>query len=83
VSISDKLIEFAALEKGWCFGEGEPFSSRVLEVAAFIATNAEFWPNVKHIDVFPGRDGQIIVSVYYFEGTNPDGECIDIEVRDG
>lgn len=80
MTVSQKLVKFADFQKGWSFGEGEQFSARVLQVAAFTAANAEFWPDVKQVDVFPGLEGNIRVVLYYFEGVDPNGESVDIDV---
>jgi hypothetical protein len=77
-----RIDKFATYQDGWAFGEGISFKPRVVEVAKLIATSVIEYPGVKAVNAFPGRNGQIIVTGYYFEGVQPHGEAISITVED-
>lgn len=65
VSSAEKRIRnFATLARGWSYGEGVPFSDRVISAA--IAFNREaIKRDILTTDAFPGFDGEIMVTVYH------------------
>ena len=70
----DKLRTFATYPDGWAFGEGRAFSQEVLTQAGWLMDKLD---DAGHeFDVFPGHDGQIVVTAYI--GTK---ELIDFTVE--
>lgn len=71
-----KLRQFAELPKGWAGGEGEPFDADVLEAAELLGYCLLDWPvpTVSSWDVFPGRNGNIVVTAYLKSGRSIDFE---------
>lgn len=58
-----KLAEFQALGKGWCYGEGKPIETRVLNSATQIF-HVLFKEGIAKTDAFPGVDGEVRVTGY-------------------
>lgn len=57
-----KLDDFLSLEVGWHFGQGQPPEQDVFDIAHCLVTHAEIY--TFETDVFPGIDGEIMVTVY-------------------
>ena len=59
-----KIQDFQKLAKGWNFGEGQPFSEKIIKEAK--ALNKEMIENCfLETGAFPGNDGEIMVTLYY------------------
>lgn len=58
----EKLNRFASYPDGWAYGEGHRFDAVVLDRARTILTLAKALE--LEVDVFPGRNQQIIVTIY-------------------
>ena len=73
MNIHKKLEEFATLDKGWNFNEGEKFDKDVLDTAKTISDYCE---SIGYNDqeIFPGSSGNILLSIYNGE------DEIEIEV---
>lgn len=56
-----KLEKFATFNRGWAFGEGYAFSHEVIDGAKKVVA---VYDDDYNIDVFPCRDGSVIVAVY-------------------
>lgn len=59
----DKISTFANLDKGWSYGEGDPFAATVIQNAKQIADKA-LDDGFLETAAFPGLRGNIVVSVY-------------------
>jgi hypothetical protein len=68
----NKIEGFQCLKAGWCYGEGLPFDTTMLNDAKQIAI-ALLKSGFSQIDAFPGLSGEIRVTAYhkndYFEFT--------------
>lgn len=77
---SRKIRSFKNLKSGWHFGEGTAFDDSILEMAASLnefALSLGFYET----DTFPGIDGSVMLTVYYYQHyleftLNPDGKVI-------
>jgi hypothetical protein len=58
-----KIISFLDLKPGWDSGKGVPPSQENIRKALRLADLASFWDLAT--DVFPGTDGEIMVTVYH------------------
>lgn len=56
-----KLDRFATFPKGWAHGDGDPFP---LEVIAAAKKVIAIYDDAYNTDVFPCRDGTVIVAIY-------------------
>ena len=74
-----KVKSFAKLQKGWCYGMGDALSSKVIDYATeWLITF--FRQGFAESNVFPGADGEILLSIYVGEANldltvYPDGEA--------
>jgi hypothetical protein len=59
----EKLRRFRHFQNGWAFGEGRAFTRSVIDAAEEIIAQLQR-KGLSECDVFPGRNGQIIVAVY-------------------
>lgn len=59
----DKLIDFACFSEGWNLGEGESFSSQIIKRTYGLVEEC-LEKVLFDIDVFPGLDGDIRLTVY-------------------
>lgn len=58
-----KLEALSRYPQGWAHGDGDPFSTNVVSSARWALTIAASLGLI-HTDVFPRRDGGLVVSVY-------------------
>lgn len=73
MSAMEKLTKLFDLRDGWAFGEGKAFSTLVKSTSIDVLAELSLhYPT----DVFPGRQGQIIVTMY-----TPSG-AVDVIVDD-
>lgn len=72
-SALEKLSKLFELKDGWAFGEGKAFSTLVKSTAIDVVAALE---GQYPVDVFPGRNGQIIITQY-----TPSGD-VDVIVDD-
>ena len=65
-STEKKIRDFKKLEKGWNYGEGEPFNVSILDNAISLiheAFNLAFYTT----DAFPGLNGEVMCTIYHGE----------------
>ena len=63
--VFDKLKEIACLKNGWHYGEGVPPSKKSLKKANILIEQITM--SMFDVDVFPGIDGEIMVTAYHKE----------------
>lgn len=70
--VKEKLRTFEALKKGWNFGEGAEISHEAISQASALVEEC-FENGFFELDVFPGLDGEVRLTIYkesnYYEFT--------------
>ena len=64
--IQNKIIDFKNLERGWCYGEGEPFNDAIINKALELH-NEILEKDFIETDAFPGINGEVMLTAYYAE----------------
>lgn len=66
----NKIINFANLEKGWNFGNGDSFDGEIIRASIIISSQMKSC-GFFQTDAFPGNNGEIMLTIYdkdkYFE----------------
>jgi hypothetical protein len=59
----NKIKSFLRLERGWRYGQGEPFSKQVLDMAGSLNDTAIQF-GFANTDAFPGKNGDVVLVAY-------------------
>ena len=73
MTVLDKLRSFGDRPEGWHYGEGDEFTSAILECAEAVVICGQLL-GLDEVNVFPGLSGEVLVAFYR------SGHCIEVEV---
>lgn len=82
-----KIENFATLQKGWHFGEGNSISQDRIALVVYFLKQAEEW-NIIRSNAFPGIGGEVEVTLHYKDATitftwETDGTITVVEDENG